>query len=138
MRSAHPNPMLGGGAAGGVLNQSRTSTGGLTGTDAALAQSLADAAGTAVSAPQPSNRAAIRAEDLAVAVADAATIERAKGTLAVRLQVDIDTAYAVLRRVAKDQGRAVGEVAAAVMTGRTTITLPLSVDGAQLQWPTAT
>ncbi len=80
---------------------------------------------------------AVHAEDLAATVADATIIERAKGMLAMRLQVDIDTAYTVLRRVAKDHGQAVGEAAAAVVTGTTTITLPLSVE-ADLPRPAAT
>jgi GAF domain/ANTAR domain len=138
MRAAHAIPMLGAGSAVGVLNLFRASTGGLTDADAALARSLADAAGTAASAPRSSTRAPMHAEDLAAAVADAAIIERATGMLAVRLQVDIDTSYAVLRRVAKDHGHAVGEVATAVVTGRTTIALPLSVEGAQPQRPAAT
>jgi hypothetical protein len=127
MRAAHAIPVLGAGTALGVLNLFRTSTGGLTDSEADLAHSLADAAGAAVS-PRPSPaRMPVRAEDLAGAVADAAIVERAKGMLSVRLQVGIDTTHAVLRRVAKDRGLTVGEVATAVVTGRTTVTLPLSV-----------
>lgn len=60
--------------------------------------------------------------------ADAAIIERAKGMLAVRLHVDINTAYAVLRRVARDHGQRVSELASAVVAGNATIALPLSVE----------
>jgi hypothetical protein len=128
MRAAHAIPMLGGGTAIGVLNLFRASTGGLTDADATLAQALADAAGTAVSQRTSSTRTPVGAEEVAAMFADAAIIERAKGMLAVRLQVEIDTASAVLRRVARDHGQTVGELAAAVVAGSATITLPLFVE----------
>jgi AmiR/NasT family two-component response regulator len=65
---------------------------------------------------------------VAAAFADAAITERAKGMLSVRLQVDIDTAFAVLRRVARDRGRRVGDLAADIVSGDTTVALPLSVE----------
>jgi GAF domain-containing protein len=128
MRAAHAIPMLGGGTAIGVLNLFRASTGGLTDTEAALAQALATAAGTALSQHPSSTQTPVGAEEVAAMFADAAIIERAKGMLAVRLHVDIDTAYAVLRRVARDHGQRVGELAAAVVAGNATIALPLSVE----------
>lgn len=128
MRAAHAIPMLGGDTAIGVLNLFRASTGGLTDADAALAQALADAAGAAVSQQPPSIRTPVGAGELAALFADAAIIERAKGMLAVRLHVDIDTAYAVLRRVARDHGQGVGELASAVVAGSATLALPLSVE----------
>ena len=89
--------------------------------DAALAQALAGAAGTAVySGPSLTGRR-VGVEALAAALADAAVIERATGMLAVRLRVDIDTAQAVLRRVARDRGRGVAALAAAVVDGTTSI-----------------
>jgi GAF domain-containing protein len=138
MRAAHAIPVRGGGVAVGVLNLFRASTGGLSDADADLAQSLADAVGTAVAAQPSSARTTVSAEALAASVAGAAIIERATGMLAARLQVDIDMAYAVLRRVAKDHGHAVGEVATAVVAGSTTIVLPLSVEAVQPQRPAAT
>jgi hypothetical protein len=128
MRAAHAIPMLGGGTAVGVLNLFRASTGGLTDADAALAEALADAAGTAASQQPPSTRTPVGAEEVVAMFADAAIIERAKGMLAVRLHVEIDTAYAVLRRVARDHGQQVGELAAAVVAGSATIALPLFVE----------
>jgi hypothetical protein len=128
MRAAHAIPVRGGGTAIGVLNLFRASTGGLTDADAALAKALADAAGTAAFQRPSSIRTSVGAEELATVIADAATIERAKGMLAVRLHLDVDTAYAVLRRVARDHGHGVGELGAAVVTGSTTIALPLSVE----------
>lgn len=127
MRAGHAIPVPGGGAAIGVLNLFRTSVGGLTDADSALAQALADAAGAAAEQPF-SARAPASAEVVAVVVAEAATIDRAKGMLAVRLRVDIDTAYAVLRRVARDHECGIGDMATALATGGTTVALPLSVE----------
>ncbi|GAB7044285.1 GAF domain-containing protein [Catenuloplanes niger JCM 9533] len=126
MRAAHAVPVRDGGTAIGVLNLFRASTGGLTAADAAVAQTLADAAGVAVSRP-PAERQASTGE-IAAALADAAVIERAKGMLAVRLRVEIDTAFAVMRRLARDRGDGLGDLAAAVVAGSITVALPLSVD----------
>ena len=134
MRAAHAIPVLDGGTATGVLNLFRATPGGLANPDAALAQALAGAAGAAVyCGPSLTGRRVDKA--LAAAFADAAVIERATGMLAVRLRVDIDTAQAVLRRVARDRGRGVAALAAAVVDGTASIALPLSV---QPQPPDAT
>jgi GAF domain-containing protein len=130
IRAVHAIPVLDAGSAVGVLNLFRSSTGALSDADADLAQSLADAAGTVASPPRSSTQVPVSAEDLAAAVGAAAIIERAKGMLAVRLQVDIGTAYAILRRVAADRGHTVAESAAAVVTGSSDIALPLSIEAA--------
>lgn len=123
MRAAHAIPVHGGGAAIGVLNLFRSTVGGLGEIDARLAQSMADAAGTKVNeTPRPADP-----ESLTVAIGDAAIVERVKGMLAVRLGIDVDTAHAVLRRVAGDEGRTVVDLAAAVAAGTATVTLPLSL-----------
>ena len=127
MRAAHAIPVLGGDIAIGVLNLFRATPGGLSESDAVLAQQLADAAGTVVDQPRQSTGTQVDAEALAAGFADAAVTERVNGILAVRLRVDIDTAHAVLRRVARERGCAVAELAAAVAAGTTTIALPLSV-----------
>ena len=128
MRAVQAIPVLDAGAAVGVLNLFRTSTGALSAADYDLAQSLADAAGAAGSSPQLATQVTVHAEGLAAAFAHAAIIERAKGMLVVRVHVDIDTASAVLRRVAQDHGYTVAEAAAAVVAGTITITLPLSTE----------
>jgi hypothetical protein len=127
MRAAHAIPVVGGGAAIGVLNLFRASTGGLTDADSVLAQALADATGAASRQPLMAGTS-VGAGQVTAVFAEAAIIERAKGMLAVRLQVDVDTAYAVLRRVALDHGRGVGDLAAAVVAGEITVVLPLSVE----------
>lgn len=65
------------------------------------------------------------ADGLVSGLAEAALTERAKGMLMVRLRVDVDTAHGVLRRVARERGCGVGELADAVVAGTAAITLPL-------------
>ena len=69
--------------------------------------------------------------ELAAAIADAAIVQRATGMLAARLRIDIDTARAVLRRVAVNRDLNVGRLADGVVAGTATITLPLSVTSHQ-------
>jgi hypothetical protein len=130
MRAAHAIPVLGGGTAIGVLNLFRATPGGLTNSDAELARALTGAVGDTVGGTvypeQPSTGSPVSADEMAAAFADAAVIERAKGILAMRLRVDIDTAYAVIRHVARERHRAVGDLAADVVAGSVSITLPLT------------
>jgi GAF domain-containing protein len=84
VRAAHAIPVLDDGAAIGVLNLFRATTGGLDDPDAALAGVLADAAGAAIG-QRPAPRTRVDAHELTAAVADAALIQRATGMLAVRL-----------------------------------------------------
>lgn len=123
MRAAHAVPVLKGGAAIGVLNLFRATPGGLADPDAQLALTLAGAVG----APTHRTPPPIRAEQVAAAYADAAIIEHATRMLSARLRLDIDTASAVLRHVARDRAYTVAVLAAEVVAGSTSITLPLSV-----------
>ena len=127
VRAAHAIPVLGGGTAIGVLNLFRATPGGLADPDAAAAHALADAVGDIVCRGRSSAGTRVGAEELATAFADAAMVERAKGMLAVRLQVEIDTAYGVLRHVARHRNLGVGALAAGVVAGTANIVLPLSV-----------
>jgi hypothetical protein len=129
VRAAHAIPVLAGGTAIGVLNLFRATPGGLTIADAELAHALTGAVGKTVNPDPPSTGSPVEADDVAAAIADAVVIERAKGMLAVRLRVDIDTAYAVLRHVARDRRCAVRELAADVAAGAVSITLPLTGAG---------
>lgn len=122
MRAAHAIPVLGGGAAIGVLNLFRATTGGLTSADAQLAHDLVGAVRAGGDAAS-----SVTADRMAMAFADAAVIEQAKGMLAVRLRVDIRTAAAVLRHVARERHRTDSDLAADVVAGTAVITLPLSV-----------
>jgi hypothetical protein len=131
VRAVHAVPVVDDSAAIGVLNLFRTVPGGLSDVQAALARALAGAAGTAIhrrAMSPPRLRTGVGGAGLAAAIGDAAVVQRAIGMLAVRLQVDIDTAHAVLHRVAVERGLAVGRLAGDVASGTgTAITLPLSI-----------
>jgi GAF domain-containing protein len=132
VRAVHAVPVVGDGTAIGVLNLFRTTPGGLSDVEAALAQAFADIAGTAVhrrtaSRPRPGLPNGLGGAELAAAVADAAIVQRATGMLAARLRIGIDTAHAVLQRVAVDRDLDVRRLADGVVAGTATITLPLSV-----------
>jgi GAF domain-containing protein len=126
VRAAHAIPLLGDGAAIGVLNLFRATPGGLTTSDVELAHALTSAVGGAADAEPSSTGPPAGADEVAATVADAVVLERVKGMLAVRLRVDIDTAYAVLRHVARERNCAVGALAAEVVAGTAGITLPLT------------
>lgn len=123
MRAAHAIPIMQGGTAIGVLNLFRATPGGLADADTQVARALAGAVG----APTHHAHPQIEPEQMSAGFADAAVVEHATGMLAVRLRVDIDTASAVLRHVARDRTRTVAALAADVVAGTTHITLPLFV-----------
>lgn len=131
VRAVHAVPVVDDDTAIGVLNLFRAVAGGLSDVEAALAQALAGAAGIAIhrrAAAPPQPRTRVGGADLASAIGDAAVVQRATGMLAVRLQVDVDTAHAVLHRVAVERDLDVGRLAGDVVAGTAaTITLPLSV-----------
>jgi hypothetical protein len=135
MRAAHGIPVFRGGTAIGVLNLFRATPGGLTDADTDLAHALTGAVAGAVDPEQSPTGSPDGAGEVAAGSADTAVIEQAKGMMAVRLQVDIDTAFAVLRHVARDRSCTVGDLAAGVVDGTASITLPLT--GAQTPSDTA-
>jgi hypothetical protein len=126
MRAAHAIPVLGGGTSIGVLNLFRATPGGLADPDTALAHALTGAVGDAMYPTPPSTGSRVGADHVAAAFADAAVIERAKGMLAVRLGIDIDTASAALHHAARDRHGGLGALAAEVVSGTASITLPLT------------
>ncbi|MDI6101387.1 GAF and ANTAR domain-containing protein [Actinoplanes sp. NEAU-A12] len=128
IRAVHAFPMLAGEKAVGVLNLFRPSTGGLAGPDSHLARSMAAAAGDTVCRLRRQARAEIRMGELTTALAEAASVERAKGMLAVRLHLDPDTVSAVLRHTARARRLRVGQLAEAVLAGTGTVDFPLVVD----------
>ena len=129
MRAAHGIPIFRDGTAVGVLNLFRATSGGLTDADADLARTLAGAVTGAGDPEQSPAQSPVSAGEVPAGSTGTAVIEQAKGIMAVRLQVDIDTAYAVLRHVARDRNRTVEDLAMGVVDGTATIALPLT--GAQ-------
>jgi len=93
----------------------------LTRGDVALAQALADVATIAIIQDQATRDAAVREGTLQNALTSRIMIEQAKGMIAERLNIDMDTAFSRLRGYARHTNRRLSEVAAGVATGVLTI-----------------
>ncbi len=101
----------------GCLNLFMTESVVLTRSDIALAQALAHVATIAIVADHASRDAAVREGTLQNALTSRIAIEQAKGMIAERLSVDMDTAFSRLRAHARNTNRRLSDVAAAVATG---------------------
>ena len=104
----------------GALNLFRTHTGSLTGTALRTAQALVDVATIGLLQERAIRRQEIVTEQLQGALTSRVIIEQAKGLVAERLGIDMDTAFVALRGYARNNNRKLGEVAEAVIAGRTT------------------
>ena len=105
----------------GCLNMFMSKPGGLTATDVALAQALADVASIAIIQDQATRDAAIREDHLQHALESRIAIEQAKGMIAEHHRVDMDEAFTRLRVYARNHNRRLTEVAEALIDGTTTI-----------------
>ena len=105
----------------GCLNLFMSEPGGLTDTDIALAQALADVASIAIVQDQAMRDATIREGHLQHALTSRIAIEQAKGMIAEHHQVDMDQAFVALRTYARNNNRRLTEVAEAVVGGLTDI-----------------
>ena len=105
----------------GCLNLFMSEPGGLTDTDIALAQALADVASIAIVQDQAMRDATIREGHLQHALTSRIAIEQAKGMIAEHNQVDMDEAFARLRSYARNSNRRLTDVAEAVVAGTTDV-----------------
>lgn len=105
----------------GCLNLFMSEPGGLTDTDIALAQALADVASVVIVQDQATREATIREGHLQHALTSRIAIEQAKGMIAEHHQVDMDAAFARLRSYARNNNRRLTEVAEAVVAGSTDV-----------------
>jgi GAF domain-containing protein len=103
----------------GCLNMFMSEPGGLTDTDVALAQALADVASIAIIQDQAIRDAAIREGHLQHALSSRIAIEQAKGMIAEHHRVDMDEAFLRLRAHARNHNRGLTEVAEALVVGTT-------------------
>jgi len=102
----------------GGLNLFMTEPVGLSATDIALAQALADVASIAIIQNQAALDAADREARLQQALNSRVAIEQAKGMLAEFAAVDMDEAFNRLRRFARNHNRRLTEVAESLVAGR--------------------
>jgi GAF domain-containing protein len=101
----------------GCLNLFMSAPVSLAAADVALAQALADVASIAIIQDQATREAAIREGQLQHALNSRIAIEQAKGMIAERGSVDMDAAFAILRRYARNNNRGLTEVAGALVSG---------------------
>jgi GAF domain-containing protein len=105
----------------GCLNMFMSGSGGLTDSDVAVAQALADFASIAIIQEQATREAAIREGHLQRALNSRIVIEQAKGMIAERRNVDMDEAFSSLRSFARNNNRGLTEVSKALVHGDLTV-----------------
>jgi len=103
----------------GALNLFRTGPGVLSGTALRTAQALVDVATIGLLQERSIRHQEILTEQLQGALNSRVVIEQAKGLVAERLGIDMEGAFAALRGYARSRNLKLGDVAGAVIAGRT-------------------
>jgi GAF domain-containing protein len=124
--SVHSIPLRASAAVLGSLNLFRNAPGHLNERDAVAARALTDVATIVILQQQSVDHATRAQEQLQQALDSRIAIEQAKGFLAHTHQVDMDTAFALLRRYARSHQMLLQETARAV-TDRTIVIPPTQV-----------
>ena len=101
----------------GALNLFYARPGPLGPAQAALAQALADVATIGILQERAISERELLAEQLQTALNSRVIIEQAKGVIAERTGLDLDSAFAVLRAAARKRRRRLAELARDVVTG---------------------
>ena len=117
VRAVYAFPMRLRGVALGALNLFRFQPGPPLADDVAIAQSLADMATIGILQQRSAQDARELAGQLQMALNSRVIIEQAKGILAERLGLDVDSAYQALRWYGRDRNLQLRVVAAAVVAG---------------------
>jgi GAF domain-containing protein len=104
----------------GALNLFRAAPGTFDPADMRVAQALADVATISMLQERSLRRSETLNEQLQSALNSRVTIEQAKGKLAERLQLDMDQAFAVLRRYARTRNLRLSDLARAFVDGSET------------------
>ncbi len=101
----------------GGLNLFHVAIGNMKADDQRLAQAMADIATIGILQQRTTHRSSLLAEQLQNALNSRILVEQAKGVLAERNHVDMDTAFRALRRYARDHNQKLADVARAVVRG---------------------
>ena len=101
----------------GALNLFRTDQGKMDSADTLVAQAFADVATIAILQHRASLEAKILNEQLQNALTSRIIIEQAKGMLAERLGLDVEQAFAALRRFTRDHNLRLADTARALLAG---------------------
>jgi GAF domain-containing protein len=102
----------------GGLNMFRTGADPVHAEERRLAQALADVATIGILQRRSAHRSTMMAEQLQHALNSRVVIEQAKGVLAERNSVDMETAFNALRRYARNHNRKLSELALEVVRGQ--------------------
>jgi GAF domain-containing protein len=120
--SAYALPLRLRGTVIGALNLFRSTTGPMPDADVQLAQALADIASIAILQAKAIQDAQQRDDQLQHALDSRVVIEQAKGVLAERAHVDMDTAFNWIRTRARSSNTQLTTIATRVITGELTPT----------------
>jgi GAF domain-containing protein len=115
--SVHALPMRLRGTIIGALNMFRIDQGGLGPGDIGAAQAFADVATIAILQHRAATEAQVVNEQLTQALTSRVMIEQAKGVVAERANVDLETAFSRLRSFARSHNRRLVDVAGDVLSG---------------------
>jgi GAF domain-containing protein len=116
-KSVHALPMRLRGVIIGALNLFREDEGEMGDLDVIAAQALADVATIAILHHRAASEAQLVNEQLTLALNSRVVIEQAKGVLAERTGLDMDDAFARLRKYARDHNLRLVDVAHGVVEG---------------------
>jgi GAF domain-containing protein len=116
-KSVHALPMRLRGVIVGALNLFRADAGDMVEFDVIAAQALADVATIAILHHRAASEAQLVNEQLTLALNSRIVIEQAKGVLAERSGLDMDQAFARLRKYARDRNLRLVDVAHGVVNG---------------------
>jgi GAF domain-containing protein len=115
-RSVHAIPLRLRSQVIGALNLFGTDTGNLDPDDVRMVQALADVATIGLLQEQTIHRAEVLTEQLQGALNSRIVIEQAKGALARTHDIDVDRAFDLLRRYARNHNHKLVELARTVLT----------------------
>jgi GAF domain-containing protein len=110
----------------GALNLFRTETGTLEESDVVAARALADVATIAILQHRAAIQAHLLVDQLNHALNSRVVIEQAKGVLAERAGLDMEGAFAWLRKHARDQNELLVDVAQSIIEGQLAPNPPLA------------